>query len=305
MADHSFCVPFFANASAVLQSDWHAYNGQPPKHGLPRCHKHCSVLQLDERLRFSQRCKAKGVVRNCKQEDQLIRAAQAAGHISNDSVTLPSDPAQPALVTSQQDSSTRYNVSGSCTDQPSCSCAMGSQGAVCKHLVKVIHLQTGRSLFDIVLSLGTWAGSTCKGGMDKLLDPSKPEQFSNSWADTVAAFDGEEELEQHEQRVESSSTLRDGGSNASISAADRDNDSAVTAYFHKLLADSKGNPEMRGIIVSSLRQVEGSFREMTARGLARFAQPAPSIEKVQDGLMDSRVRMKSCLEAGHKPARMT
>ena len=181
---------------------------------------------------------------------------------------------------------------------------MGSQGAVCKHIVKVIHLQTGRSLYDIVLSLGTWAGSG-KGGMDKLLDPSKPEQFSNSWADTAAAFDCEEELEQHEQRVESSSTSRDSGSNASTSAADRDNDSAVTAHFHKLLADSKGNPEMRGIIVSSLRQVEGSFREMTARGLARFAQPAPSIEKVQDGLIDSRVRMKSCLDAGYKPARKT
>ena len=62
------------------------------------------MLQLDVRLRFSERCKAKGVVRNCKQEDQLIKAAQAAEHMSSDSVTLPSDPAQPALVTSQQDS---------------------------------------------------------------------------------------------------------------------------------------------------------------------------------------------------------
>ena len=122
----------------------------------------------------------------CK--DQLIKAAQAAEHISNDSVTLPSDPAQPALVTSQQDSSTRYNVSGSCTDQPSCSCAMGSQGAVCKYIVKVINLQTGRSLYDIVLSLGTLGAGSCKGGMDKLLDPSKPDQVSNSWADTAAAL---------------------------------------------------------------------------------------------------------------------
>ena len=72
-----------------------------------------------------------------------------------------------------------------------------------------------------------------------------------------------------------------------------------------MLADSKGNPEMRGIIVSSWRQVQGSFREMTARGLARFAQPAPSTKKFQDGLIDSRVRMKSCLEAGNKPARST
>ena len=144
-------------------------------------------------------------------------------------------------------------------------------------------------------------GWQLQGCMDKLLDPSEPEKFSNSWADTAAAYDCEEELGQHEQRVESSSTLRDSGSNAGNSAADRDDDSAVTAHFHKLLADSKGNPEKRGIIVSSLRQVKGSFREMTARGLARFAQPAPSIEKVQDGLIDSRVRMKSCL----KPAKKT
>ena len=96
--------------------------------------------------------------------------------------------------------------------------------------------------------------------MDKLLDPSKPDQFSNSWADT-AAYDWEEELEQHEQQVERSSSLSDSGSNASTSAADRDDDSAVTVHLHKLLADSKGNPEMRGISVSSLRQVEGSFRE--------------------------------------------
>ena len=65
--------------------------------------EHCSVLQLD--VRVSQRCKVKGMVPNCKQEDQLIKAAQAAEHISNDSVTLPSDPAQPALASSQQDSS--------------------------------------------------------------------------------------------------------------------------------------------------------------------------------------------------------
>ncbi len=42
---------------------------------------------------------------------------------------------EPALVTSQQDSATRYKVTGACTDQPSCSYPMGCQGAVCKHIV--------------------------------------------------------------------------------------------------------------------------------------------------------------------------
>ena len=93
-----------------------------------------------------------------------------------------------------------------------------------------------------------------KGGMDKLLDPSKADQVSNSRADTAAAYDCEEDLEQHEQRVESSSTLRNSGTTASTSAADRDDDSAVTAHFHKRLVDTKRNCEMRSNIVSSLGQ---------------------------------------------------
>ena len=100
--------------------------------------------------------------------------------------------------------------------------------------------------------------------MPNLLNPSKADQVSNSWTETAAAYDCEEEFKQHEQRVESSSTLRGGGSFVSTSAADRDDDSAVTAHFHKLLANAKCNLRMRRI---RQRQVEGSFKEMKAHKL--------------------------------------
>ena len=53
---------------------------------------------------------------------------------------------------------------------------------------------------------------------------------------------------------------------------------------------------MRNILASELNQAEGAFHQLIACSLAGLRQPARTSEKVQDGLPDSKVRMKSALE---------
>lgn len=69
------------------------------------------AVQFEIATKCVQRSKASGFVRNKKQEKLVIQAVMAADSIPNEHVSLPAAPDQPALVTSQQDSSKRYKVS--------------------------------------------------------------------------------------------------------------------------------------------------------------------------------------------------
>lgn len=60
---------------------------------------------------------------------------------------------------------------------------------------------------------------------------------------------------------------------------------------------------MRNILLNKLNQAEGSFQKLAAQNLAGLSQAAHTIEKVQDGLPDSTVRLKSALEGSFKPRR--
>lgn len=67
----------------------------------------------------------------------------------------------------------------------------------------------------------------------------------------------------------------------------------MLAQFQLLLEQSRGNADMRTILLTKMNHAAGSFKSMAARNLAGLSQSAPAIAKVQDGLPDSTVRLKS------------
>ena len=67
-------------------------------------------MQFEIRVVCSQQSKVSGFTRNRKQEQLLTNAVIAADKIADEQVTLPVQPGQPALVTSQSDHSIRYRV---------------------------------------------------------------------------------------------------------------------------------------------------------------------------------------------------
>ena len=71
----------------------------------------------------------------------------------------------------------------------------------------------------------------------------------------------------------------------------------LQSQLQMLLEQSRGNGDMRNILASKLNQAEGAFEQLIACNLAGMRQPARAIEKVQDSLPDSKVRMKSALES--------
>lgn len=72
------------------------------------------------------------------------------------------------------------------------------------------------------------------------------------------------------------------------------------SQFQMLFQQSRGKGDMRSVLASKLNQAEGAFQQLIACHLAGLRQPACAIEKEQDGLPISKVRMKSALEGRNK-----
>ena len=265
-------------------------------------------MQFEIRVVCSQQSKVSGFTRNRKQEQLLTNAVIAADKIADEQVTLPVQPGQPALVTSQSDHSIRYRVTEACTDAGSCSCPQGTLGYVCKHRVKVIGLLLDCSKQDIVLFLGTWAGSN-RGGMQQLLEcsssdtqPELPEH--DSWTQLTENLELEDEAEQHKQGITTTGRQTQAASDSALATQlRRTADSEMLAQFQSLLEASRGNADMRNILLAKLNQAEGAFEQLANRNLAGLSLPAQTIGKVQDGLPDSTVRLRSALEGRTKARR--
>lgn len=254
-------------------------------------------VQFELRIICSQQSKVSGFTRNRKQEQLVTNAVIAAEHIPDAHVTLPAEPGQPALVTSQSDQSIQYRVTGACTETASCSCPQGTLGYFCKHRVKVIAQLSGCKKQDIVLFLGTWAGSS-RGGMQQLLKRSDTDAQPDldSWAQLTENLQLEQEAQQHEQGMACTTKRQATIDSNSVTKSSKTGNADMLAQFQRLLDQSNGNADLRNILLSKLNQAEGSFQQLASRNLAGLSQPAQAIEKVQDGLNDSTVRLKSALE---------
>ena len=160
----------------------------------------------------------------------------------------------------------------------------------------------------MVLFLGTWAGSE-RGGMSQLLQrntisthlahiscaaAAQPEP--DSWSQLAETFELEADVQQHEQSISipAVSAPRAATAVASATQLSMPSEADLQSQFQLLLEQSRGNGDMLTILASKLNEAEGAFQQLTACNLAGLRQPA--IEKVQDGLPDSKVRMKSALE---------
>ena len=252
-------------------------------------------MQFELRIICSQQSKVSGFTRNRKQEQIVTNAVIAAEQIPDAHVTLPAQAGQPALVKSQQDQSIQYRVTGACTETASCSCPQGALGYFCKHRVKVIAQLSGCKQQDIVLFLGTWAGSS-RGGMQRLLQRSDTDAQPDSWTQLTENLQLEHEAQQHEQDASCTTSMQLASAGPSASQLSKTSDADMLAQFNKLLDQSRGNADLRNILLNKLNQAEGSFQQLASRSLAGLSQPAQAIGKVQDGLNDSTVRLKSALE---------
>ena len=124
----------------------HMHRQTPPvcvKDGIPEGHKH-----------------------NRKKEQLVASAVVASQQIPASSVILAKCAGQPALVMSQHSASTQYQVQVNSTAQ-TCTCPQGQLHYPCKHVMKVISMTTGKSGPEIIMALGTWAGTEL-GGLNQL-----------------------------------------------------------------------------------------------------------------------------------------
>lgn len=78
----------------------------------------------------------------------------AAQHIEDNMVQFLDSTGHSAHVTSMQDSSVNYEVTGAGSAAYSCTCPQG-QLHMCKHVVKVVSFSTGYLGAQIIQALGT------------------------------------------------------------------------------------------------------------------------------------------------------
>ncbi|KAL3140123.1 hypothetical protein ABBQ38_004401 [Trebouxia sp. C0009 RCD-2024] len=135
------------------------------------------------------------------------------------------------------------------------------------------------------------------------LQPELPEH--DSWTQLTENLELEDEAEQHEQGITTTTGRQTQAASDSALATQlrRTADSEMLAQFQRLLEASRGNADMRNILLAKLNQAEGSFDQLANRNLAGLSLPAQTIGKVQDGLPDSTVRLRSALEGRTKARR--
>ena len=160
---------------------------------LPGIDTQSSLVQFDLRVEVATMYKKEGFVHNSKQEQLVATAVVASQQIPDADVTMPSVSTQPARVTSQSNRNTRYIVTPSQTGG-SCNCPLGLLHYPCKHVMKVVSLSTGKSGPEIILALGTWAG-TDMGGFKQLEDDLPGDSLEQFEEDFLLEADGGTEAE--------------------------------------------------------------------------------------------------------------
>jgi len=242
----------------------------------PIIEKYLFLMQFDLRVEVATMYKKEGFVHNRKQEQLVATAVVASQQIPDADVTLPSVSDQPAYVTSQSNRNTRYVVKPSQTGG-SCNCPPGMLHYPCKHVMKVVSLSTGKSGPEIILALGTWAG-TEMGGFKQLendLPADSLEQLEEDFS--LAAATGTEE--------DDTAAANDGRDTAGRSTAaavrkpSNTSDDALDALYSNLKASTQHAPELRQHLCSQLRQAQGCIETIKACNSTGVAHPAGRAEE--------------------------
>ena len=169
-------------------------------------------------------------------------------------------------------------MTDACAETASCSCPQGTLGYLCKHRVKVICLVTQCKKQDIVLFLGTWAGSS-RGGMQQLLNRGQTDVQPelDNWQQLTENLQLEVEAQQHDQgsssMTDSDSQTVDPTAGNSAAQPKPASDADMLAQFQRLQQESKGSADMRNILLNKLNQAEGSFQTRTWQNSVKHLTP--------------------------------
>ncbi|KAL3157094.1 hypothetical protein ABBQ38_001340 [Trebouxia sp. C0009 RCD-2024] len=149
-----------------------------------------------------------------------------------------------------------------------------------------------------------WRHATAPGTL-QLSHTARATAAGQRWTQLTENLDLEDEAEQHEQGITTMTGRQTQAASDSALATQlrRTADSGMLAQFQRLLEASRGNADMRNILLAKLNQAEGSFEQLANCNLAGLSLPAQPIGKVQDGLPDSTVRLRSALEGRTKARR--
>ena len=129
---------------------------------------------------YNQYMKENGFITNKKAEQIVRNSIISANKIPDSSVSLPSRPGDPAIVTSSKRAHIRYAVYNPDTEWAVCECVWAQKGNLCKHQLKVLRIMRP-DLADgtIVKVCGTLYG-TKLGGVSALLNPPGPDIMSET-----------------------------------------------------------------------------------------------------------------------------
>ena len=119
--------------------------------------------KLEPKYTYGQMLKCSGAVVNKRSQTAVRKSIEAARGISRHSVTVQCAERGTCRVVSCTQAPLEHLVENALSDDPCCSCAAGSQGDLCKHIVRCMVL-LGRSENEIYWLHGSLKGMTLPDG---------------------------------------------------------------------------------------------------------------------------------------------
>ncbi|KAL3130609.1 hypothetical protein ABBQ38_008003 [Trebouxia sp. C0009 RCD-2024] len=259
------------------------------------------VHKFDLRVRFARSYKQEGYQHNRKKEQLVASAVIASQHIPDSSVTLAACATQPAHVVSQHSASTLYEVHVTSAAQ-TCTCPQGQLHYPCKHVMKVISMTTGKSGPEIILALGTWAGTEL-GGLAQLQSDECMAQLKDNFMldDTEPAEAAQPDSTSTAADTKPAGKVVNDSSEAPAINAEPDVNAAISddkldELYQMLKSSSAAQPELRHQLATHMRLAKGVMERLTADSACSLTYPAATLTQRQDGLNNSLVRLASFVE---------
>lgn len=182
-----------------------------------------------------------------------------------------------------------YTVTGYTTAQPACTCPAGVQGALCKHAAAVL-LSMGQTPHQIVRTYGTLAGVPAAEAPSAVSDAACHRGVSMAVVPTVA-LTAPQPLSIQAERERCQEQL------AAICKQLAAFPSQITQKSNRFgLVLARHALAGCGALLDKLH----TLHTRLAEGPEEALDPAAPLRQVQDGVGNSRRRLKSCMEGGRR-----
>ncbi|KAL3158253.1 hypothetical protein ABBQ38_010504 [Trebouxia sp. C0009 RCD-2024] len=168
--------------------------------------------------------------------------------------------------------------------------------------MKVISMTTGKSGPEIILALGTWAGTEL-GGLAQLQSDECMAQLKDSFMldDAEPAEAAQPDSTGTAAETEPAGKVVNDSSEAPAINAEPDvnaamSDDKLDELYQMLKSSSAAQPELRHQLVTHMRLAKGVMERLTADSACGLTYPAATLTQRQDGLNNSLVRLASFVE---------